>query len=237
MKKRKRKKKSFIKIYGKDIFYSLMAVIGVVCSFFILDIYTRNLIYPTCSFYKVSSLSPNLFTLSFIFFIIGILVLLRKENRIKFYSITLTLSNILFCVQVMSFFKNQKVLNLKNIFFSLELFNPINLEIILVVLLSFGFMIVAIFYMNKISDYKRDSYYYIYTILLMIIFVGGSKGVATTLLGPEIISNSKTLYPKNVYLENKQTEENFEVSGFYEYYLNQTWKFLENRYYELEKEE
>ncbi|MBE6146884.1 MAG: hypothetical protein E7168_00960 [Firmicutes bacterium] len=237
MKKRKRKKVSFIKLYGKDIFNAVMAFIGVTFSFFVLDIYLRNLIFSVNPFYPIKNLSSNLFTFSFIFFIAGILVLLKKENRIKFYSGTLFISNILFYINASYFLETNKLLNIEEIVSSVKLITSIKIDLLLIILLSFSFMIIACFYMNKISNYKRDSYYYIYTILLMIIFVGGFKGSATTLLGPEIISNQNKLYPKNIYLENKNIEENLEVSGFYEYQIRQTWKLLKSRYYELEKEE
>ncbi|MDD6224186.1 MAG: hypothetical protein PUB18_04205 [bacterium] len=68
---------------------------------------------------------------------------------------------------------------------------------------------------------KQNTCLWLLTVILIVIM---EKGSAIMLLGPEKIQNhsNKLEYPKNIYLYKIDNKKKLEVTGFWEYWYQQT---------------
>ena len=58
--------------------------------------------------------------------------------------------------------------------------------------------------------------------------MGGTRGVATMLLGKKVVTNNKIIedVPKNIYLSNIDNHKKMMITGLYEYFILEEKDYL-----------
>lgn len=200
----------------REYFY----VVIMLLSFFLLDFYIRNM-NSGLGFISRFDLSPNLFTVSWIMFLVACILLLPFRLRKYLYFVILIFYNIMLFVNVMyvRFFGN--FFSFKSIglagegkaYFGLVL-NQIDVWIVLSILGSVLLAIVSCFLMPK-DKHKSDKKI---AIVLLILAVFSNMG-AQYFLGDFAPANTWNVwtYKKNIYTSYSDTRKSMQVSGFFEY--------------------
>lgn len=195
-------------------------IIFIFFSFFVLDVYTRYYI-PSSDLIKFRTESPNLFTLSWICFFIGIISISKIRIRKVLYVLLISFFCILFLI-------NNIYYSVFNSFFSFKLFGladegvsyissvlkTMNTKILLVIFISLVLCCLAIKLFPK-DRKKTDVYIGVFFIVLSIIFYKK----AIYFLGPAVdpLEWDSWNYKRNIYNSFSDTKKSLKVSGFYEY--------------------
>ena len=194
--------------------------IGIFLSLFILDLGLRLVINNDINYYSITKLSPNLFTASFIFLIIGLLSFMKIKYRKIIYLIINTSMMIITYFEYLILKKENSFISITNVFsFDLgKLLSYTDFKIILVIIISLLISLLTVYFMNKEKDKIKDKFDIFILILIIIILVGGCRGSATMMLGPEIINNKKLeINAKSIYLHDIDNNKKMKVTGLYEY--------------------
>ncbi len=229
----------YLKDHYRSISYSLLILVGIVFSLLLPDIILRSKIGIEIN----SLLSPLLFTLSWIFLLIGIMILLKKRTRMILYGVVVVLTNITVILQDLFLNGQGKMSQVEDFLtvFSLKEFT-VHTDVVIAIFISLILMIITIWLLKKQEEYPLDHYQKIYVILTTIILVGFCKGSATTLLGPEMISKTNkvvdpNLYEKNTYLARQDITKMMNISGVYEETYQSICEWLRKEYEKRNLEE
>jgi len=227
------------KIWNNQIFRHLLIIGGIFCSFFSLDLTLRIFSNQYVGFYEWIHLAPNLFTLSWILLIIGILYLLPKKARMITYSTLLIISNIIVYAEYIHFKILKRFFTFSDLFLAgegMSYFKPAigetDLTIIGILFISLLAMTITLFLIKKTEEIKRNKYYYIFFIFITIILVGGTRMLADNRLGIKVDSLTwEAAYkPRNIYIDFNNQNKSLEVSGIYELLFRSTYLYIKDNF-------
>lgn len=212
----------------KELKY-LKNYIGIFLSLFILDFGLRFILSKEISYYNITSLSPNLFTISWIFIITGILYFMKLKMKKIIYIIINSSMLILTYIKYLALKTGNS--------FNFDLLNYTDYKIVLLITISLMIFLITIYFMDKEIEIEKRKLDKLIIILLMLIIIGGCRGTAIMSLGPERISDNKKIEkaPKNIYLYGNDNKK-IKVAGLYEYLYSDLKEFIINQYdYNKEK--
>lgn len=202
--------KNFLKKYKHIIFMSL--------SFLILDL-TLRYFTKDINFYGIYRLTPNLFTISWIFLIVGIIISFNRNISKILYIISLSLSLILYLVHAIyfSYFKN--FFDFSSLQYAGEagayLTDAIKNSPIWVFITAF-ITITFAFFSVKFIPYESKKFNYKQLVTIIILFIAVHMFTPST-LGKAVTSWDAWRKPRNVYNVFNDNNRSMQVAGFYEY--------------------
>ena len=206
---------TYLRAHYRMIISSLLILMGIIISLLLPDILLRNGIGLEIK----ASWSPLLFTLSWIFLLIGIMIFLKKRTRMILYGVTVGLTNIIVILQDLFLNGQGEMSQVESLLtiFKIKDFT-IHGDIIIGSIISLAITGITLVLLKKQEEYHMDHYQKIYSLLITIILVGFCKGSATTLLGPEMISKTEkkvdpNLFEKNTYLARQDITKTMKLSG------------------------
>lgn len=230
---------TYLRTHYRMIISSLLILIGIMISLLLPDILLRKEIGLEIK----ASWSPLLFTLSWIFLLIGIMLFLKKRTRMILYGTTVGLTNMIVILQDL-FLNGQGEMSQVESFLTLFKIKDFTIHgnIIIGSIISLAIMGITLVLLKKQEEYHMDNYQKIYSLLITIILVGFCKGSATTLLGPEMISKTEkmvnpNLYEKNTYLARQNITKTMKLSGVYEETYRSICEWLGKEYEKRNLEE
>lgn len=230
---------TYLRTHYRMIISSLLILIGIMISLLLPDILLRKEIGLEIK----ASWSPLLFTLSWIFLLIGIMLFLKKRTRMILYGTTVGLTNMIVILQDL-FLNGQGEMSQVESFLTLFKIKDFTIHgnIIIGSIISLAIMGITLVLLKKQEEYHMDNYQKIYSLLITIILVGFCKGSATTLLGPEMISKTEkmvnpNLYEKNTYLARQDITKTMKLSGVYEETYRSICEWLGKEYEKRNLEE
>ena len=184
-----------------------------------MDLITRIFGY-NIDFYELTGISPNLFTISYIFLFIGISLSLKRKIGKKIYLFINIIFLILFLVHNVYY-------SMTNTFFDFNLLesasegSPYILDTIInakpIVYLS-AILIIYLIYQGskKIPQNTKNNYKQIF--LITIIFLLFHSYIPTTLgKANEELTWSSWRNPRNIYISFNDSNKSLKISGLYEY--------------------
>lgn len=239
----KNKLKSFFSnIYVQNII--LVILIGL--SFGIIDLYLRYFGFSNISYYKCTHLAPNLFTLSYILIIIGIVYLLPKKGSIIFLTISNVLANILFIAETLHMKILDRFFSFSDILLGKEAegylgyaIKKTDLKVVVLILISFLLTISACFLIKKIQSFKRDRKYFVIVLSTLIILVPLTRFLAINRLGnfaDDPLAWDAAFKPRNVYADFNNQTKSLEISGMYELLFRSMYLYYKDLYINNDKE-
>ncbi len=230
---------TYLRTHYRMIISSLLILIGIMISLLLPDILLRKEIGLEIK----ASWSPLLFTLSWIFLLIGIMLFLKKRTRMILYGTTVGLTNMIVILQDL-FLNGQGEMSQVESFLTLFKIKDFTIHgnIIIGSIISLAIMGITLVLLKNQEEYHMDNYQKIYSLLITIILVGFCKGSATTLLGPEMISKTEkmvnpNLYEKNTYLARQDITKTMKLSGVYEETYRSICEWLGKEYEKRNLEE
>lgn len=196
----------------KYIFYMLSPLLA-------MDLITRTFGY-NIDFYEITAISPNLFTLSWIFLFLGISLSLKKKIGKKIYLFI----NIFFLI---IFLINNIYYSMTNTFFDFNLIesasegSPYILDTIKnanpLVYISALLIIYLISKGYKKIPYKTKNNYKL-SIIIIIIFIISNYHIPLTLgKANEELTWSSWKNPRNIYISFNDSNKSLKISGLFEY--------------------
>ena len=230
---------TYLRAHYRMIISSLLILMGIIISLLLPDILLRNRIGLEIK----ASWSPLLFTLSWIFLLIGIMIFLKKRTRMILYGITVGFTNIIVILQDLFLDGQGEMSQVESLLtiFKIKDFT-IHGDIIIGSIISLAITGITLVLLKKQEEYHMDRYQKICSLLITIILVGFCKGSATTLLGPEMISKTEkmvnpNLYEKNTYLARQDITKTMKLSGVYEETYRSICEWLGKEYEKRNLEE
>lgn len=227
------------KIINKNnLSFILMFIILFIISFY-MDIYTRRLF--DISLFEFNNLRCRTiwigFSLSWIFFILLIMYLIKENKRIKVFTIIAVLLNILLFSHICFAQQMGKLLSVSDLFLAGE-----GLQYIKSIFLNLNggmiiTLIINIFLIGELNylDYKMESKekklninkYVVCGYVLLIIF---SRTVSFLMLGSDVDTNNwqENYNTKNIYNNFTNTNSSMFITGFYEYNVRSIYKYFYN---------
>lgn len=204
--------KNFLKKYKHVIFMTLSFLILD----FILRYYTKDI-----NFYGIYNIAPNLFTISWVFFMIGVITSFKGKVSKILYSISISICLILFLVHSIyfSYFKN--FFDFSSLQYAGEAgaylvdaikSSPIWVFITAFIVITLGFFSVK-FIPNEGKKFKWKQF-----VIVIILFVVTHAFTPST-LGKSVTSWDAWRNPRNVYNVFNDNNRSMQVAGFYEYNL------------------
>lgn len=206
-------------------------------SFLFLDIGIRYLLYKEINFLSYKSLSPFLFSLSYILLIFTVFIIFSKKFKI-FYILLITISNIYFLSQIIHFKILGKYFSIVSLFSAGEgadylgyVIKSINWQMIIVVLLSLISAIFALVLLKKNKNVILNFKYKKIIIPILVLFAILFRVAARGKLGNPISNTAWDAWknPKNVYVNFSNSNRSFMVSGMYEYIFRDTYLYIKQK--------
>lgn len=217
----------------RHIFYMSLPLIS-------MDIITRLFGY-NIDFYEITGLSPNLFTLSWVFLFISITLTLRKRIGKKIYLFI----NIFFLI---IFLVNNVYYSMTNTFFDFNLLQstsegiPYILDTIKNANPTIYLSVILIIYLihqgyTKIPYKTKSNYKLLLTtitiFLIVYLFIPNTLGKAN-----EELTWNSWKNPRNIYISFNDSNKSLKISGIYEYtFRNFYVTFLKTEEEENEEDE
>lgn len=213
--------------------------IGMILSLLILDFGFRFILSSQIDYDRIGNISSILFSLSFIFLTSGLLSFITQKYRKAIYLVVNSLMIIITYFEYLFFQKEKVFLSLRDLF-NHNLFKGMSYtdyKIILVIILSLLVSVITVYIMNKEISKRKDKIDILITVLIIIILVGGTRGVATMLLGKKVVTNNKIIedVPKNIYLYNIDNHKKMMITGLYEYFILEEKDYLISQFNENQK--
>ena len=231
-------KNSFKKFIRSKYFYYGLIILGSIMTFLIFDVALRFMGNRMEPFYRTKSLSPFLFSLSYILILLVLIFFCgNKKGRylygafVLFFSI-LTFAEIVHANILDRFFKLTDLFSAgEGLNYASVAISSISFKTILVIFLPVIISIFVIYIMGKV-EYPKTNYKQKILIILIVIFcVLGLRNVAIWRLGAAVPENQwdSNNYPRNVYDSFVSPNRSMEVSGLYEYTFRNIYKFVEKK--------
>ena len=211
--------------------------IGIFFSFFILDVSLRMYSNQYVGFYRWTHASPNLFTFSWIFFIIGFLYLLPKKIRMITYLVLSMISNVIIYAEYLHFSILKRFFTFSDILLAKEgsdyflyAIRKTSMKIVFVIIVSMLITAFTLWMMKKTEEMNRNRYYYLFLILAVVLLVGGTRMIATYKLGAKVdpLTWEASFKPKNIYIDFNHQNKSLEVSGIYELLFRSTYLYMKD---------
>lgn len=235
-------RKIFSNIYVQHII--LIILIGL--SFGLIDLYLRYFGFSYIGFYKCTHLSPNLFTLSYILIIIGMVFLLPKKASIIFVGLSNILANILFIAEVLHLKILDRFFSFSDILLGKEAegylgyaIKKTDFKVIILVIISVLLTIGACILINKKQSLKKDKKYFLITISTFIIIVPLTRFLAVNRLGnfaDDPLAWDAAFKPRNVYSDFNNQTKSLEISGMYELLFRSMYLYYKDLFVNNNKE-
>ena len=193
-------------------------VIIMTMSFLILDI-TLRYFTKDINFYGIDRLVPNLFTINWIFLMVGFALLFKKKVSKILYIISFSICLIMFLVHSVyfSYFKN--FFDFSSLVFAGEagayLVDAIKSSPLWVYITTFVSITLAHFSVRFMPDNKKK-FNYKHLLLIIAIFLGVHT-ITPHFLGKAVSSWDAWRKPRNVYNVFNDNNRSMQVAGFYEY--------------------
>lgn len=222
-------------IWENQTIRKIFMCLGIFCSFFVLDLFLRIYANQQILLYSWIAKAPNLFTWSWIFLFLGILLLLPKKVRIIFYTFLIILSNILVYAEYLYFHTLNRFFSFSDLLMVKEgsdyFFYAIaqtSKKMLFFLIFSFCLIGITIFIMIKTKEEKKTKKEYIKIMLITLIFTGASRTLAIYSLGvPSHTLTWEAAYnPKNIYIDYNNPTKSLEVSGIYELLFRSTYLYI-----------
>ena len=210
----KKKLKQIIELLKKNYYLPLMII-----PFYLIDLITRVL-GKKINFYGIGKLVPNLFTMTWIFLIIGISLSIKNKKGKILYSIFFIISIILFLVNNIyysmtnSFFGfNLLGLASEGSVYFIDAITNCNIWVYISTLIIILTFILSIKHYPKIEKTKPKKIVYITVTFLIIntitpIFLGKAN---------DNLEWSTWRNPRNIYINFNDNNKSMMISGIYEY--------------------
>ena len=195
--------------------YILLMMLSFILLDFIMRFFTRSI-----NFYNIFGIVPNLFTLMWVFLMVGICVSLNKKVGRILYIILITISIAMFLTHTIyySYFKN--FFDFSSLQFAGEAGNylvdaikssPIWIFITVFIIITISYF--AVKNMNKINKNNNE---WLKILIIVIIFIG-MHSLTPLFLGKSVTTWDAWRNPRNVYNVFNDNNRSMQVSGFYEY--------------------
>ena len=195
--------------------YILLMMLSFILLDFIMRFFTRSI-----NFYNIFGIVPNLFTLMWVFLMVGICISLNKKVGRILYIILITISIAMFLTHTIyySYFKN--FFDFSSLQFAGEAGNylvdaikssPIWIFITVFIIITISYF--AVKNMNKINKNNNE---WLKILIIVIIFIG-MHSLKPLFLGKSVTTWDAWRNPRNVYNVFNDNNRSMQVSGFYEY--------------------
>lgn len=195
--------------------YILLMMLSFILLDFIMRFFTRSI-----NFYNIFGIVPNLFTLMWVFLMVGICISLNKKVGRILYIILITISIAMFLTHTIyySYFKN--FFDFSSLQFAGEAGNylvdaikssPIWIFITVFIIITISYF--AVKNMNKINKNNNE---WLKILIIVIIFIG-MHSLTPLFLGKPVTTWDAWRNPRNVYNVFNDNNRSMQVSGFYEY--------------------
>lgn len=195
--------------------YILLMMLSFILLDFIMRFFTRSI-----NFYNIFGIVPNLFTLMWVFLMVGICISLNKKVGRILYIILITISIAMFLTHTIyySYFKN--FFDFSSLQFAGEAGNylvdaikssPIWIFITVFIIITISYF--AVKNMNKINKNNNE---WLKILIIVIIFIG-MHSLTPLFLGKSVTTWDAWRNPRNVYNVFNDNNRSMQVSGFYEY--------------------
>ena len=192
-------------------------IILMILSFLILDIslryFTRSI-----NFYKIYRLVPNLFTISWIFLIVGIVISFKSNISKIIYFISIVLSLGLFLTHSIyfSYFKN--FFDFETLQYASEassyMVDAIKSSPIWIYIVTFVDITLIYFALRTYSKDEKGHFKRLLIVIPVFILI---HLITPLLLGKTVTTWDAWRNPRNIYNSFNDSNRSLQISGFYEY--------------------
>ena len=213
----------------------LQRIISLICiflSFWILNSYLMRLSGISITKNFSIWISNTFFSISWIFFLIGIIYLFQGIYRRIVAIVLFSIFSIITCLESVFFTMNGSYTFLNG--FNLSLSNILEFiseEFILSFFLSFILLLVSCILLKKIKIQRRDRYQLTFFLLTILFLFGLCRGIAYYSMGPQVIykSGKESDDLKTAYIEHKKEHFNFKISGLYDFTIREWYYGIKNQ--------
>lgn len=195
--------------------YILLMMLSFILLDFIMRFFTRSI-----NFYNIFGIVPNLFTLMWVFLMVGICVSLNKKVGRILYIILITISIAMFLTHTIyySYFKN--FFDFSSLQFAGEagnyLVDAIKSSPIWIFITVFIIITISYFAVKKMNKINKNNNEWLKILIIVIIFIG-MHSLTPLFLGKSVTTWDAWRNPRNVYNVFNDNNRSMQVSGFYEY--------------------
>lgn len=239
-------KARFLKLTHSKRFWLVMIILSILSTFLILDLTLRLISNRAQPFYRTRSLSPLLFTISYILVLLTTIYCIGLKKGKWIYGITITVFGVLTLTQFLHFKILNRFFGITDLFLAGEgsdyfgyVLSILNFKTILFIAILVALIIFTIYAMHKINVSKPSKRNKIIAVILTIILVFTMRFVAIKKLGTAI--NDKAWnswnYPRNIYNAFNNNNKSMQVAGLYEYTFRNITKFVESKVSKTKKED
>ena len=195
--------------------YILLMMLSFILLDFIMRFFTRSI-----NFYNIFGIVPNLFTLMWVFLMVGICISLNKKVGRILYIILITISIAMFLTHTIyySYFKN--FFDFSSLQFAGEagnyLVDAIKSSPIWIFITVFIIITISYFAVKKMNKINKNNNEWLKILIIVIIFIG-MHSLTPLFLGKSVTTWDAWRNPRNVYNVFNDNNRSMQVSGFYEY--------------------
>lgn len=195
--------------------YILLMMLSFISLDFIMRFFTRSI-----NFYNIFGIVPNLFTLMWVFLMVGICVSLNKKVGRILYIILITISIAMFLTHTIyySYFKN--FFDFSSLQFAGEagnyLVDAIKSSPFWIFITVFIIITISYFAVKKMNKINKNNNEWLKILIIVIIFIG-MHSLTPLFLGKSVTTWDAWRNPRNVYNVFNDNNRSMQVSGFYEY--------------------
>lgn len=215
----------------------LLIIIFTFLSLFVLDFFSRFMLYESISFVDISFVSPYIFSLFYILIIFFILFINKKLGKI-IYIIFTSFFNIYTLAQILHYMILDRTFTFTDLFVANQatgylgyIINMINPMIILMNALSIIFLFISIFIINKTTIvYGKKKKIRIGLLFVLLIVLIRILGILSLGNGVEDDSWNFWSTPLNVYNTYDNPSRSYIISGIYEYAFRDLYVYIRDRF-------
>lgn len=190
----------------------------MILSFLILD-FTLRFFTKSINFYNIFSVTPNLFTFIWVFFMVSIILLFERKISNILYIISFSICLIMFLVHSIYYSYFSNFFDFSSLQFAKEagdyLVDAIKASPLWVFITTF-LSITLVYFSIKYTPSKKKKFNYKYLLIIICAFILGHH-VAPMFLGKATTNWDAWRKPRNVYNVFNDNNRSMQVAGFYEY--------------------
>lgn len=233
-----------LKVRIQKLLHSKWFHIGVMLSSFVLtfllfDFVLRLLSNKATPFYRTRSLSPLLFSLSYILLLGSILYCIGLKKGKYIYGAVASIFGILTFIQIFHLKILDRFFGINDIFLAKEgsdylsyVVSIINLKMIFLAIVIVALIAFTIFMMNKVELPNTSFKIKVGIILLSFFCILCMRGIAIQRYGKSVPYTQwdSWNYPKNIYNSFSNNNRSMQVAGLYEYTFRSITKYLGSKF-------
>lgn len=213
---------------------TILIILLISLSFFTLDIGSKLILHKNIYLLNLTSISPYLFTISYLIIILSFLLINKKIGKI-IYIITIIIFNIYTTAQILHFKILDRIFTFTDILvanqatgYTTYVLKKINLPIIIMLIISITTLIISLKLINKTNFITTNPKKKTKIFLLLITLVILTRTLAINLLGKQVENNSYNFWstPKNIYNDFNNPNNAYSVSGIYEYAFRDLYTYF-----------